>query len=212
MDDSPRQDGAGAALIAFAVVVLLVISVASFYWLTSLRAQRALVESQRAVEAEAAARQAEARAMELAARASAIADPQTAGPEFPGGDEDAEATIRGLLQAQLASWNAGDIDAFMEHYWKSEGLTFSSGGKLTRGWQETLENYRQRYPSRDDMGTTSFENLEVTLLSPASALVLGDWRLERDSGDIGGKFSLVFRRIDGRWVIVHDHTSRTEQP
>ncbi|MGD9633137.1 MAG: DUF4440 domain-containing protein [Pirellulales bacterium] len=116
--------------------------------------------------------------------------------------------IEGVLRAQQEAWNQGDIPAFMEHYWKSDDLTFSSGGKTTRGWQATLENYRKRYPTRDAMGRVSFAELEITPLGEESAMVLGRWQLDRDSEPVGGNFTLVFRKIGGRWVIVHDHTSR----
>ena len=112
-----------------------------------------------------------------------------------------------ILTSQDAAWNAGDIDAFMEPYWHSDDLTFSSGGKVTRGWQATLDGYRSRYPTREAMGRLSFTELEITSLSPDAALVLGRWRLERQN-PLAGAFTLVMRRIGGRWVIVHDHTSK----
>lgn len=119
-----------------------------------------------------------------------------------------EEAIREVLAAQAAAWNRGDIDAFMSHYWKSPKLTFSSGGEVTRGWQATLTNYKKRYPTRERMGKVAFSDLEVTPLGASAALVLGTWKLGREGDPIGGKFSLVFRRRGGRWVIVHDHTSR----
>jgi ketosteroid isomerase-like protein len=117
-------------------------------------------------------------------------------------------TLEDILQTQAAAWNRGDIDAFMEHYWKSEDLTFSSGGKTTRGWQTTKDNYKRRYPTRDQMGKLTFDQLEVFPLGDTAALLLGHWHLDR-TNPVGGNFSLVFRKIDGAWVIVHDHTSRT---
>ncbi|MEX2318111.1 MAG: nuclear transport factor 2 family protein [Pirellulales bacterium] len=120
-----------------------------------------------------------------------------------------EAAIRNLLDAQLKAWNAGDVEAFMEYYWKSDDLTFSSGGKTTRSWKATLDRYRERYPTRAAMGTTTFKNLEITPLCDTAAMVLGEWQLRRESGEtIGGNFSLVLRRIDGKWLIIHDHTSQ----
>jgi beta-aspartyl-peptidase (threonine type) len=95
----------------------------------------------------------------------------------------------------------------MEHYWKSDSLTFSSDGQTTRGWRATKDNYRRRYPTRDQMGTLSFSQLEITPIGVEGVLVLGNWRLDRAS-PVFGNFSLVLRRIDGRWLIVHDHTSR----
>lgn len=115
--------------------------------------------------------------------------------------------IRLVLQRQAESWNAGDIEAFMEPYWRSPHLTFSSGGKVTRGWQATLDSYRKRYPTREAMGHLTFGDLEVTELGRGAALVLGRWHLQREE-PVGGAFSLVLRREGSRWVIVHDHTSR----
>lgn len=118
-------------------------------------------------------------------------------------------TIEGTLLRQAQAWNRGDLESFMEPYWKSADLTFSSGGTVTRGWESTLDGYRQRYPSRNVMGRLTFSDLEITPLGTRAALVLGHWKLERDD-PIGGVFSLVFRRDHGRWVIVHDHTSKEQ--
>ena len=115
--------------------------------------------------------------------------------------------LEDVLQKQAAAWNRGDIDGFMEHYWKSDDLTFSSGGKTTRGWQTTKDNYKLRYPTRERMGRLTFDQLEAFPLGETAALLLGHWHLDR-TGPVGGNFSLVFRKIDGAWVIVHDHTSR----
>ena len=114
--------------------------------------------------------------------------------------------IRAVLAEQEAAWNRGDIDGFMEHYWKSPELTFCSGGKTVRGWTPTLERYRQRYPDAAAMGKTTFSQLEIRSLGPDAAWVLGRWHLQKDE-PLGGNFTLILRRIDGRWQIVHDHTS-----
>ncbi len=118
--------------------------------------------------------------------------------------------IRLILERQAQAWNDGDIDAFMVPYWHSPDLTFSSGGKVTRGWRATLDRYRQRYPNREAMGRLTFSDLEITMPSRSVALVLGRWRLDR-AQPIGGNFSLVLRREAGKWIIIHDHTS-TDQP
>lgn len=120
--------------------------------------------------------------------------------------------IESVLTIQTKAWNSGDIDAFMEHYWKSEQLTFSSGGKTTRGWQKTKDNYKKRYPNKDKMGQLSFSDLEITKLSNEAALVLGRWQLTRKEDKPGGNFSLTFRSMNGRWLIVHDHTSLLPAP
>ncbi len=120
--------------------------------------------------------------------------------------ESQSKAIRTVIQSQADAWNRGDIDRFMDHYWKSEQLTFSSGGKTTRGWQATIDGYKNRYSTPERMGRLSFTELEVFPLTTDAAYVLGKWQLQRDD-PIGGNFSLIFRNIEGSWLIVHDHTS-----
>ena len=131
-----------------------------------------------------------------------------AGAKAPGRDAAMRGAIEAVLRAQQDAWNGGDVRAFMDHYWKSDDLTFSSNGKTTRGWQATLAGYLERYPTREKMGRLTLSGLEITPLGDAAALVLGQWKLDRQSEPVGGNFTLVLRKIDGRWVIVHDHTSR----
>jgi len=61
------------------------------------------------------------------------------------------------------------------------------------------------------MGQLKFTQLEVTPLGDSAELVLGRWHLTRES-PVGGNFTLVFRRIDGNWLIVHDHSSKADTP
>jgi L-asparaginase / beta-aspartyl-peptidase len=125
---------------------------------------------------------------------------------------DEGADIKAVIAKQADAWNRGDIDAFMEHYWKSDELTFSSGGKITRGWKATKDRYKDRYPTRDEMGQVQFTQLELTRLGGEAAMVLGRWKLNRNASPIEGNFTLVFRRIDSKWMIIHDHTSKSEAP
>ncbi len=124
-------------------------------------------------------------------------------------DSDVE-TIEQLLKAQDAAWNKGDIESFMQTYWKSDELTFSGGGTTTRGWQATLDNYKKRYPA-GSMGQLRFDHLETTTMGPATAMVLGQWYLEmEDKTKRDGNFTLLLRKFDDGWKIVHDHSSTRE--
>lgn len=123
-------------------------------------------------------------------------------PESPLATE-----LKGILEKQAVSWNRGDIPAFMDAYWRSDKLTFSSGGKTTRGWEATRDQYLKNYPDKKTMGTLKFTELEVQSLDNQAALMLGRWHLTRDQ-PVGGNFSLVWQKIDGKWVIVHDHSSK----
>jgi ketosteroid isomerase-like protein len=118
-----------------------------------------------------------------------------------------EAAIKKVMDAQVSAWNRGDIDGFMDGYWRSEKLTFVSGVNVTRGWQQTLDNYKKNYDSRAKMGTLMFTDLEITMLSKDAAVVLGTWNLKRIKDTPKGKFTLTFRKFKEGWRIVLDHTS-----
>jgi hypothetical protein len=118
-----------------------------------------------------------------------------------------ELQIVNVLNAQADAWNRGDLDGFMEPYWKSDELTYSAAGQTTSGWSELLARYRDRYPTAERMGRLEFDQLRIRLLGPEAALAIGRWHVDRGDDPVGGTFSLVLQLIDGRWVIVHDHTS-----
>ncbi|MDP9099426.1 MAG: DUF3225 domain-containing protein [Verrucomicrobiota bacterium] len=117
------------------------------------------------------------------------------------------AEIRAVMAAQVAAWNRGDVDGFMEGYARSDTTEFVSGDKITRGWKTVRDRYRKKYDSREKMGRLAFSDIKVTPLGPDAAIVLGHWQLFRQSDKPHGIFTLLFRRTPAGWRIVHDHTS-----
>ena len=116
--------------------------------------------------------------------------------------------IRQVLLAQTAAWNQGDVAGFMRGYWHSDSLVFIGQSGLTYGWEPTLDNYRRRYPNAARMGQLTFTDLRIIPDGPATAHVVGRWHLARPAaGNLEGHFLLVFRRLDGQWLIVADHSS-----
>lgn len=118
-----------------------------------------------------------------------------------------ESAIATVMNKQVEAWNKGDIEGFMEGYWKSEDMRFVSGNNVSKGWQAAFDRYKNGYDSREKMGVLSFSELEFTVLSKHSAFVKGRFTLERKEDKPTGLFTLVFRKFDGEWKIVHDHTS-----
>ncbi|MEO6038385.1 MAG: nuclear transport factor 2 family protein [Saprospiraceae bacterium] len=116
-------------------------------------------------------------------------------------------SIRRIMSVQESAWNAGDLPAFMAGYWHADSLTFIGSRGLSYGWQTTLDNYRKSYPSPEAMGKLTFTLLFVEQLSPTSAYVIGRWQLARTKDDLSGHFTLLWKKIDGNWVIVADHSS-----
>ena len=118
-----------------------------------------------------------------------------------------EKSIREILSDQTEAWNNGNLEDFMAGYWKSDSLLFIGKSGVNNGWQKTLENYQKGYPDTTAMGKLNFDLLELRQLSPDYFFVVGKWHLQRSIGDVGGHFSLLFRKIDGQWKIVADHSS-----
>ncbi len=122
-------------------------------------------------------------------------------------DPKAEAAIRAVLDAQRDAWNRGDIEGYMDGYDRSPKTEFVGGDSISRGWQTVLDRYKKNYNSREKMGTLTFSEIEITLLSKDAALVLGRWRLKRANDEPHGTFTLLFRKTKAGWRIVHDHSS-----
>ena len=117
------------------------------------------------------------------------------------------AEIQSVLTTQQDAWNRGDIDTFMNGYARSASTVFVSEDEVGRGWETVRDRYRVKYSDRAKMGTLNFSEIEVTMLSPDAAVVLGRWRLERGNDEPHGRFTLIFKRLPEGWRIVHDHTS-----
>ena len=118
-----------------------------------------------------------------------------------------ETAIRSLLAQQTTAWNRGDLESFMQTYWKSDSLMFVGKNGVTRGWQPTLDNYKRGYPDKAAMGQLSFNLLELRPLSGDHYFVVGKWMLQRTAGNLSGHFSLLLRKTGGEWKIVADHSS-----
>lgn len=117
--------------------------------------------------------------------------------------------IKQVLRMQQSAWNNGDIKEFMQGYWHHDSLMFIGKKGITKGWQQTFDNYVKSYPDKATMGELQFDILSVELFSKSTAQVIGKWNLKRgvEKGDIGGHFTLILKKINGKWLIVSDHTS-----
>ena len=120
--------------------------------------------------------------------------------------EDVRADLEGIVKKQAEAWNRGDIADFMNPYWHDSRLTFCSSGQTERGWENTLQRYKTKYPDLETMGKLVFSNLESQEIGTDAVLMLGNWKLERGK-PVEGNFSLIWKRIDGKWLIIHDHSS-----
>ena len=115
--------------------------------------------------------------------------------------------IKEILNAQKECWNNGDIDGFMEGYWNSEELIFTSlSHEPAFGWENTLERYKNSYPTKESMGEFKFESLDLKLISKNTASLKGKWELIRESDNPNGLFWLDLQKFDKKWLITKDST------
>lgn len=123
----------------------------------------------------------------------------------------ATTAARDVLAVQRDAWNRGDLEAFMQGYWKSDEIRFAGGDSFRYGWQATLKSYQKGYPDAAAMGKLDFDLLEVRELNPDVVYVFGKWKLTRANEAPEkaphGLFTLIVERKDGAWVVTRDHTS-----
>ena len=120
--------------------------------------------------------------------------------------QDKEAVLK-VLETQRQAWNRGDIDTYMQGYWKSDSLVFVGKAAPVYGWESTLQRYKKTYPGKAAVGQLTFDIIQVKVLDNHNAFILGGWHLKREKDTLGGYFTLWFRKINGEWKIVCDHTS-----
>lgn len=130
-------------------------------------------------------------------------------PESSQTKANAEAEVRQVLAAQSTCWSQGNLECYMNGYWKSYSLLFVGKRGLTYGWQQTLDNYKRSYPDAAAMGKLTFDLKEMRKLSPEKMLVVGKWHLQREAsiGDLEGHFSVILKEYANGWKIIADHSS-----
>ncbi len=118
-----------------------------------------------------------------------------------------EQIIRKMLADQISYWNKGDIPGFMQGYWENDSLVFIGKNGPTYGYNNTLRNYQKNYPNKDYMGVLNFDIISVQAIEKDHFFVIGKFMLQRKVGDASGHFTLIFKRMNGVWKIVSDHSS-----
>ena len=113
-------------------------------------------------------------------------------------------TIEKKMDVQQKAWNNGDLEGFMQGYWKSDSLKFYGSNGLTKGWQNTLDNYKRGYPTKAETGTLNFVINDVSRIENNNFWVMGEYHLKREVGDADGVFIIIFKNINGEWKIVAD--------
>jgi uncharacterized protein (TIGR02246 family) len=105
------------------------------------------------------------------------------------------------------AWNRGDFRGYMAGF-KSPDVVFVSGGKFQQGWQGTLDQYVRDYGgSPQRRGRLHFHHMNVDLLAPDAAMLIGQYRLTRGARVTEGVNTRLFRKVRGKWLITMNHVS-----
>ena len=112
--------------------------------------------------------------------------------------------ILSILDAQANAWSSYNIEEFMEGYWKNDSLKFYGASGLTYGWENTLSNYKKRYPSKEHTGTLTFKINDISKINDDAYYVMGAYFLKRSVGNANGIFMIIFKKINDEWKIIAD--------
>ncbi len=115
--------------------------------------------------------------------------------------------IMKVMEFQENAWNSGDINSFMEGYIKSDELVFSGKSGPVYGWNETRNRYLKNYPDTQTMGQLKFTVNKIRSVSSDVAFLIGEYYLTRSTEDSYGHFTLFWKKINNKWLIISDHTS-----
>ncbi len=115
-------------------------------------------------------------------------------------------TLNSIIKRQQTAWNNHDIEGFMAHYWQSEDMTFQSGDQRLYGWETLLNRYKTNYTG-EKMGTLTFSDIKIKVLSADSAYAIGRWMVKQEDTASNGVFTIIFKRFPSGWKIIHDHSS-----
>ena len=118
--------------------------------------------------------------------------------------------IISVLKQQENFWNTGDIDGFMRGYVKSDYLVFNGSSGPFYGWDSVRDRYIKTYPSKEKMGTLNFKIHNISLITSSVAQLIGQFFLSYPKSEVSGYFTLILIKSKGEWLILSDHTSRSE--
>ena len=122
------------------------------------------------------------------------------------------AELEAMLRRSAADWNRGDLDGFVSDYLPGDSTTYIGSRGLVRGPAAIRTSYARLFTGEVQRDSLSFVILDVDPVAPNAANLIAQYVLTRrvggrDSVTARGPTSLLVRRVDGRWRIVHDHSS-----
>lgn len=127
-------------------------------------------------------------------------------------DDEAEAAVQALVTSMSEVWNAGNMSAYLDLYVRDDRTTLIFADVITAGWENISDLYTTTWSTEEKMGDFDTERVSVRIVDADTAIANGIFRHQFTDELVVGAFSLVARKVDGGWKIVHEHTSRARRP
>lgn len=127
-----------------------------------------------------------------------------------------EKAVRAAFEDLLNGIRNSNVDGVTGVYWNSpETLFYNNNGSVTTGWEQDRKNREARYPRTSNV-KLDVKNVKVMMLGTGGAVVACQWTqtqaFDANPESASGRMTLVFRKIDKDWKIVHLHTSPDNPP
>jgi uncharacterized protein (TIGR02246 family) len=123
---------------------------------------------------------------------------------------DSAAEVQDAVRAYFEAVNRADPTAIMNQYSRNPEATSVFEGDLVRGWEQIRKE-------TDKMAGTAGDEkwapgtMEVIFMGEDHALVVAPVNITLHSAvgneELQGASTLVMERVDGRWMILHEHHS-----
>lgn len=149
--------------------------------------------------------------MVLAALALLLVLPAAAQPA-----PDARAEIEAAMLDSAEGWNRGNLDRFLAIYSDDPATSFTTDKGVARGKAGIRARYIAGYAEQFGESAAarplqlSFTFEDFRTIGADHALLIARWKLVTNGDEKGattGMTSLLFRRENGGWRIVADHSS-----
>ncbi|MDZ7627894.1 MAG: nuclear transport factor 2 family protein [Parvularculaceae bacterium] len=116
----------------------------------------------------------------------------------------AESVVKGVLSANAAAWNEGNLSAYLAGYDESVDVRLVVGPEVATGFNSVRKYYETMVANVGAMGRMSFSDLDVKMTSREIATVVGRYAHDSGASRSAGAMTIVMKQIDGRWRIVQD--------
>jgi len=120
--------------------------------------------------------------------------------------------IEAVINAQAEAWSRGDLDGYLDYFWRDPRLYYGSVNTVVRGWEALRESYASRYGEGAQLGQLRFSEVNIEILSADTAMVTGRFHVTEAKLPASGSWLIVLRKFPGPgWRVVADQLAPDQE-